>query len=395
MLYQQQLTSCFSAVADVFTAVTTALGAAEKVLELIASKPAFQTWPTEGASSSTFEDDENELASSRRLRPLARPLTCEGCLELEDVTFAYPSRPDKLVLRGVSIRVNAGETVAFVGPSGGGKSSIVNLLERFYEPKSGRVLLDGLELSALHPRWFKRKVAIVAQEPALFDRSVRRNIVFGLEKRRYLQDTPTDDEHERSSRLPRTSSSSPFEPLRSLLEDDEDEPSYDAVVAAAISANAHEFIARLPDGYEQTVGERGSTISGGQKQRIAIARALVREPAVLLLDEATSALDAESEHVVQEALERAVNGSDFQTPNDAGVGELPTELRRRSRTSVVIAHRLSTIQSASRIVFIEDGRVRESGTHEELLKKRGAYAGLVRRQLEALSGSAASLTLLE
>jgi ABC-type multidrug transport system fused ATPase/permease subunit len=146
MLYQQQLTSCFSAVADVFTAVTTALGAAEKVLELIASKPAFQTWPTEGASSSTFEDDENELASSRRLRPLARPLTCEGCLELEDVTFAYPSRPDKLVLRGVSIRVNAGETVAFVGPSGGGKSSIVNLLERFYEPKSGRVLLDGLDV---------------------------------------------------------------------------------------------------------------------------------------------------------------------------------------------------------------------------------------------------------
>jgi ATP-binding cassette subfamily B (MDR/TAP) protein 9 len=398
MLYQQQLTSCFSAVADVFTAVTTALGAAEKVLELIASKPAFQTWPTEGASSSTFEDDDDENDSRSRgsevLRPLARPSTCEGCLELEDVTFAYPTRPDKLVLRGVSIRVNAGETVAFVGPSGGGKSSIVNLLERFYEPKSGRVLLDGLELSALHPRWFKRKVAIVAQEPALFDRSVRRNIVFGLEKRRYLQDTPTDDEHERPSRLPKTSSSSPFEPLRSLLEDDEDEPSYDAVVAAAISANAHEFIARLPDGYEQTVGERGSTISGGQKQRVAIARALVREPAVLLLDEATSALDAESEHVVQEALERAVSGSDFQTAN-AGVGELPTELRRRSRTSVVIAHRLSTIQSASRIVFIEDGRVRESGTHEELLKKRGAYAGLVRRQLEALSGSAASLTLLE
>ena len=388
MLYQQQLTSCFSAVADVFTAVTTALGAAEKVLELIAAKPAFQTWPTRASSS--FGDDEND-----DVRPLARPSTCEGCLELEDVTFAYPSRPEKLVLRGVSIRVNAGETVAFVGPSGGGKSSIVNLLERFYEPSSGRVLLDGLDVSALHPRWFKRKVSIVAQEPALFDRSVRRNIVFGLEKRRYLEDTPTDAEHERSMRLPKTSSSSPFEPLRSLLEDDEDEPSYDDVVAAAVAANAHEFIAKLPHGYEQTVGERGSTISGGQKQRVAIARALVREPAVLLLDEATSALDAESEHVVQEALERAVNGlgSDFQTA-DAGAGALP-EPRRRSRTSVVIAHRLSTIQSASRIVFIEDGRVRESGTHDELLKKRGAYAGLVRRQLEALSGSAASLTLLE
>ena len=400
MLYQQQLTSCFSAVADVFTAVTTALGAAEKVLELIAATPAFRTWPGAGAL------DRRSLSASERPEPVARPSRCEGVLELEDVTFAYPSRPAKLVLRGVSLRIGAGETVAFVGPSGGGKSSLVNLMERFYEPNSGRILLDGFDIAALHPRWFKRRVAIVAQEPALFDRSVRRNIVFGLEKARYLGDGGSedggDDEGEkRNADAAREKDESPFEPLRSLLDEDEDEPSSDAVVAAAVAANAHEFISRLPRGYEQTVGERGSTISGGQKQRVAIARALVRRPAVLLLDEATSALDAESEHVVQEALERVVNAphapdaacSAAEAAAEAGLSRNPDA--RRSVTSVVIAHRLSTIQSASRIVFIENGAVRESGTHEELLKKRGAYAGLVRRQLEALSGSAASLTLLE
>ena len=377
MLYQQQLTSCFSAVADVFTAVTTALGAAEKVLELIAKKPAFQTWP----GGPFFSRDAPG--------PVARPSTCEGRLELENVTFAYPSRPNKLVLRGVSLIIGAGETVAFVGPSGGGKSSLVNLMERFYAPNGGRILLDGRDIATLHPRWFKRRVAIVAQEPALFDRSVRRNIVFGLEKARYAN--AGEDASAARGGARRDFSESPFEPLGSLLERDEDEPSSDAVVAAAVAANAHEFISLLPRGYEQTVGERGSTISGGQKQRVAIARALVRRPKVLLLDEATSALDAESERVVQEALERVVNAphDDAGSAGSAGSG---SETARRSVTSVVIAHRLSTIQSASRIVYIEDGAARESGTHEELLKKRGAYAGLVRRQLEALSGSAASLT---
>jgi ABC-type iron transport system FetAB ATPase subunit len=211
------------------------------------------------------------------------------------------------VLRGVSLKVNAGETVAFVGPSGGGKSSIVNLIERFYQPTGGRILLDGNDIATLHPRWFKRRVAIVAQEPALFDRSVRRNIVFGLEKRRYVLASSGETASTSRSASSARSDASRFEPLGALLEEDEDEPSSDEVVAAAVAANAHEFITRLPRGYESTVGERGSTISGGQKQRVAIARALVRQPAVLLLDEATSALDAESEHVVQEALERVVN----------------------------------------------------------------------------------------
>jgi ATP-binding cassette subfamily B (MDR/TAP) protein 9 len=386
MLYQQQLTSCFSAVADVFTAVTTALGAAEKVLELIASKPAFDTWPL---SARSRRETVAEPAPDGRAEPVARPSSCEGFLELEDVTFAYPSRPEKLVLRGVSLKVNAGETVAFVGPSGGGKSSIVNLIERFYQPTGGRILLDGNDIATLHPRWFKRRVAIVAQEPALFDRSVRRNIVFGLEKRRYLLASSGETASTSRSASSARSDASRFEPLGALLEEDEDEPSSDEVVAAAVAANAHEFITRLPRGYESTVGERGSTISGGQKQRVAIARALVRQPAVLLLDEATSALDAESEHVVQEALERVVNAPRASEPAEPAFRETPA--RRSVMTSVVIAHRLSTIQSASRIVFVENGSVRESGTHEELLKTRGAYAGLVRRQLEALSGSAASL----
>ena len=296
------------------------------------------------------------------------------------------------MLRGVSLKVNAGETVAFVGPSGGGKSSIVNLIERFYRPTGGRVLLDGNDIATLHPRWFKRRVAIVAQEPALFDRSVRRNIVFGLEKGRYLLASSGETASTSRGASSARSDASRFEPLGALLEEDEDEPSSDEVVAAAVAANAHEFITRLPRGYESTVGERGSTISGGQKQRVAIARALVRRPAVLLLDEATSALDAESEHVVQEALERVVNApraSEPAEPAEPAFRETPA--RRSVMTSVVIAHRLSTIQSASRIVFVENGSVRESGTHEELLKTRGAYAGLVRRQLEALSGSAASL----
>ncbi|ACO70292.1 ATP-binding cassette superfamily [Micromonas commoda] len=298
MLYQQQLTSCFGAIGDVFTSITTALGAADKVFELI--------------------DTEPGLA----------PATCDGHLALVNVNFSYPARPERQVLFGFNLDVKPGETVALVGPSGGGKSSVINLIERFYVPSDGAVTLDGFDLGDLCPRWLKRRVSLVAQEPTLFNRTLRRNIVFGLEKTRG---------------------------------------------DAAVAANAHAFISQLPHAYEETVGERGSTLSGGQKQRVAIARALVRKPKVLLLDEATSALDAESEAIVQDAL-----------------GALMA-----SYTVVVIAHRLSTIQNATRICVIEKGVVREVGTHDELLRRKGAYAGLVRHQLSAMSASSASLLGLE
>ena len=239
---------------------------------------------------------------------------------------------------------------------------MINLIERFYVPSDGAVTLDGFDLGDLCPRWLKRRVSLVAQEPTLFNRTLRRNIVFGLEKTR--GDGRADDEYPYAG----------YESERfSLLDDGEDEPSMDEVTRAAVAANAHAFISQLPNAYEETVGERGSTLSGGQKQRVAIARALVRKPKVLLLDEATSALDAESEAIVQDAL-GALMGS---------------------YTVVVIAHRLSTVQNATRICVIEKGVVREVGTHDELLRRKGAYAGLVRHQLSAMSASSASLLGLE
>ena len=358
MLYQQQLTSCFGAIGDVFTSITTALGAADKVFELIGTAPGFETWPP-GPGGDRLAGPVGEV---RVTKPRLAPATCEGHLALIGVNFSYPARPERRVLFGFNLDVRPGETVALVGPSGGGKSSVINLIERFYAPNDGAVTLDGVDLGDLCPRWLKRRVSLVAQEPTLFNRTLRRNIVFGLEKTR--GDGRADDEYPYAG----------YESERfSLLDDGEDEPSMDEVTRAAVAANAHAFISQLPNAYEETVGERGSTLSGGQKQRVAIARALVRKPKVLLLDEATSALDAESEAIVQDAL-GALMGS---------------------YTVVVIAHRLSTVQNATRICVIEKGVVREVGTHDELLRRKGAYAGLVRHQLSAMSASSASLLGLE
>jgi len=358
MLYQQQLTSCFGAIGDVFTSITTALGAADKVFELIGTAPGFETWPP-GPGGDRLAGPVGEV---RVTKPRLAPATCEGHLALIGVNFSYPARPERRVLFGFNLDVRPGETVALVGPSGGGKSSVINLIERFYAPSDGAVTLDGVDLGDLCPRWLKRRVSLVAQEPTLFNRTLRRNIVFGLEKTR--GDGRADDEYPYAG----------YESERfSLLDDGEDEPSMDEVTRAAVAANAHAFISQLPNAYEETVGERGSTLSGGQKQRVAIARALVRKPKVLLLDEATSALDAESEAIVQDAL-GALMGS---------------------YTVVVIAHRLSTVQNATRICVIEKGVVREVGTHDELLRRKGAYAGLVRHQLSAMSASSASLLGLE
>ncbi|KAJ3689475.1 hypothetical protein LUZ61_018639 [Rhynchospora tenuis] len=238
-----------------------------------------------------------------------------GEIELQNIVFAYPARPNAPVFRDLSIFIPSGKMVALVGESGSGKSTVISLLERFYDPDSGKILLDGVELKSLQVRWLRQQIGLVAQEPVLFNETIRANIAYGK------QGEVTEEE----------------------------------IVAAAEAANAHQFISSLPDGYNTIVGERGIQLSGGQKQRVAIARAILKDPKVLLLDEATSALDAESEHAVQEALDGLMVG----------------------RTTVVVAHRLVTIKGADIISVIKNGTVVEKGRHEELISRRnGAYAAL-------------------
>lgn len=245
--------------------------------------------------------------------------------------FSYPARPTVRVLNGVTLSVNPGEVVALVGMSGSGKSSIVKLIERFYVPSAGEVLVDGRDVGEWDAAWLKRRIALVGQEPVLYGRSVHDNIVLGLSEARDGSGGGV--------------------------------PERDEVVAAAKLANAHDFICDLPEGYDTQCGDRGASLSGGQKQRVAIARALVRRPGVLLLDEATSALDTESEALVQEALDSVMQG----------------------RTVLVIAHRLSTIQNADRIIVMSKGQVVESGSPAELHAANGAYAALVKRQMRSAS----------
>ncbi|XP_028934144.1 mitochondrial potassium channel ATP-binding subunit isoform X1 [Ornithorhynchus anatinus] len=246
------------------------------------------------------------------------PEDLRGRVTFRDVSFSYPCRPGYEVLRDFNLTLPPGQMVALVGQSGGGKTTVAALLERFYDPTSGAVLLDGRDLRSLDPSWLRGQViGFISQEPILFGSTIMENIRFGKPE-------ATDAE----------------------------------VVEAAREANADEFICSFPQGYHTVVGERGVTLSGGQKQRLAIARALIKQPAVLILDEATSALDGESERVVQEALDRASAG----------------------RTVLVIAHRLSTVQAAHRIVVLARGRIQEAGTHAELLLKGGLYAELTRRQ---------------
>ncbi|KAI3447559.1 hypothetical protein Pfo_004224 [Paulownia fortunei] len=242
-----------------------------------------------------------------------------GQLELKNVDFSYPSRPESLVLNNFSLTVPAGKTIALVGSSGSGKSTVVSLIERFYDPASGQVLLDGHDIKTLKLRCLRQQIGLVSQEPALFATTIKENILLGR-------------------------------PDASLIEIEE----------ASRVANAHSFIVKLPDGYDTQVGERGLQLSGGQKQRIAIARAMLKNPAILLLDEATSALDSESEKLVQEALDRFMIG----------------------RTTLVIAHRLSTIRKADLVAVLQQGSVSEIGTHDELIARgeNGVYAKLIRMQ---------------
>ncbi|TMW55364.1 hypothetical protein Poli38472_013255 [Pythium oligandrum] len=246
-----------------------------------------------------------------------RPGVVEGKIEFRDITFRYPTRPEVTVLRHYNLTIEAGQTVAFCGPSGGGKSTCISLIERFYDPVCGQVLLDGRDLKSLNVQWLRHQIGLVGQEPTLFAGTIAENVGFGLE----------------------------------------DKPSQESIESAARMANAHDFIMHFPNGYETQVGAKGEMLSGGQKQRIAIARAILKNPRILLLDEATSALDTESEKIVQEALDKV--------------------LQLKRRTTIIIAHRLSTIRKADKICVVSGGRIAEQGTHAGLLGLQGIYRRLV------------------
>ncbi|EPB73162.1 ABC transporter, ATP-binding protein [Ancylostoma ceylanicum] len=255
--------------------------------------------------------------------------TLWGEVRFEDVGFAYPTRPEHHVFEKLNLTIPAGQIVALCGPSGEGKSTITALLERFYEPLSGRILLDNQDLRTLNLEWLRGQViGLISQEPVLFATSIEENIRYGR---------PNASEEEVA--------------LFSYS-------GKELVMEAARLANAHEFISKFPDGYKTIVGERGTQLSGGQKQRIAIARALLKNPPILVLDEATSALDAESERSVRDALDRAMKG----------------------RTVLIIAHRLSTIRNANLICVIKDKKVLEQGTHDQLVQKQGIYYNLIKSQ---------------
>jgi ATP-binding cassette subfamily B protein len=273
-----------------------------------------------GAAERLFEILEVEPQIKAPANPAALPKPSRGEVTFDNVRFAYPTRPDAAVLDGLSFKVKAGETLALVGPSGAGKSTIFHLILRFYDPASGEVRFDGVNLPSLDPAELRQAIALVPQDAVAFAASVAENIRFG--------------------RL---------------------DASDEEVKQAAKAAHAAEFIERLPQGYETQVGERGVTLSGGQRQRIAIARAILREAPLLLLDEATSSLDAESETLVQQAL---------------------TGLMAQ-RTSIVIAHRLATVLSCDRILVIDRGRIVEEGTHATLSAAGGLYARLAKLQFEA------------
>uniref|UniRef100_A0A672TVB7 ATP-binding cassette sub-family B member 5 n=1 Tax=Strigops habroptila TaxID=2489341 RepID=A0A672TVB7_STRHB len=271
---------------------------AQRIFKLLDRKPLMDSYSEEGEKLSNFE----------------------GSIEFRNVHFVYPARPEVQVLQGLSMKVNKGQTLALVGSSGCGKSTSIQLLERFYDPVEGQVLADGFDTRSFHIQWLRSRLGLVSQEPILFDCSIAENIQYGDNSRVVSQEE---------------------------------------VEEAAKAANIHSFIERLPEKYNTRVGEKGTQLSGGQKQRIAIARALVRNPAILLLDEATSALDTESEKIVQKALDNA----------------------RQGRTCIVIAHRLTTVQTADIIAVIQNGRVVEQGTHSQLLAKEGHYYALVNAQV--------------
>ncbi|PWR02267.1 ABC transporter [Meridianimarinicoccus roseus] len=295
VIYAGIMAASTAALSEIWGELQRAAGATERLVELL-----------------TASDSVTDPA-----RPAPVPQPCRGEITFDAVRFTYPSRPDAAALDGVSMTIAPGETVALVGPSGAGKTTILQLLLRFYDPAAGRILLDGTDLRDMARQDFRQQLALVPQEPVIFADTAMENIRFG-------RPDATDDE----------------------------------VIAAAKAAAAHGFVSDLPEGYGSQLGERGVMLSGGQKQRIAIARAILREAPVLLLDEATSALDAESELAVQRAVEALA----------------------RDRTTLIVAHRLATVKKADRILVFDAGRIVASGTHDSLVAQGGLYARLAELQ---------------
>lgn len=321
--YRMFLSNEIGSVGTVFTVVlSVTLGATSVSLVL----PVFE--PITNASSAAHELFAT-IDRPSKLDPLSpegiQPDSCKGQIEVRDLRFAYPMRPTAQVLHGLSISLPAGKTTALVGPSGCGKSTLVGLLERWYQPSSGQILLDGRDIADHNTKWLRSRIRLVQQEPVLFSGTVFENVARGF----------VGEQVNLSS-----------------------EQQMKLVQEACIASNAHDFIEKLPDGYNTQVGERASMLSGGQRQRVSIARSIISDPRILLLDEATSALDPRAERVVQEALQRV----------------------SKDKTTLIIAHKLSTVKAADNIAVMSNGAVVEQGTHRELLDSNGLYAAMVRAQ---------------
>lgn len=352
------MNNSYQALQSVFTQFTRAAAAAERVFSLMDSLPDIDTGVAEGAlpsssaavgsSSTSLRSSEVDggagAAASAALAATRDPLDlrthCRGELELRNVKFFYQMRPDRVVLNDVCLHIPAGTVCALVGRSGGGKSTIVHLLQRFYDVQGGAILFDGHDIRRYDVRVLRGEIGVVAQDTPLFARTILDNIVYGLE---------------------------------------EDSWTMPQVRDAAKQACALEFIEEFPDGFDTRVGERGLRISGGQRQRIAIARVFLRRPRVLLLDEATSALDAESESKVQDALDRLIKGV---TSVDSHSGSSANSSTTGPPSTVIlVAHRLSTVMNADKIAVIDNGKVVEEGTHDALVQLGGVYSTLVRTQI--------------